>query len=405
MAVGKVSTAVLADIGNAIREQNGGSSAYKPREMADAIRALTWARGPVLRCLWLGDGSMEFNFLEDARSVTGAEVIESFEVDMGGYASMSARPWEHLKAQVEHVVIDSSVADAGVKDCSYWFSSFSKLYDVTGFESLSGVTTFVSVFASCSQLRSVFATSFSRDSITSSWAPFQGCTRLVGGADCTACNGNGGSPNARITAGGFFTDPDNDNRAWLYGALFDDGTVEIDSDMPDFNGRTVVACGDFCANTRYAAVQCTPWAPYAKQVTKVSILPGAAAVAKANTCYWFYGCTALVDVSGFSNLRGTAHMAYCFNSCTSLASLDLRGFSPSALQGLGYAFAGCSSLETIYVLSSWTLPAVCAGMGTFYGDVKLVGGNGTAYSAENYHAQRCVVDKDGQPGYLTGVDG
>ena len=40
MAVGKVSTRALTDIANAIRQQNGTATAYRPREMAAAVAAL-----------------------------------------------------------------------------------------------------------------------------------------------------------------------------------------------------------------------------------------------------------------------------------------------------------------------------------------------------------------------------
>lgn len=40
MAVGKCSTAILTDIANAIRAQNGTGNVYKPSQMAAAVLAL-----------------------------------------------------------------------------------------------------------------------------------------------------------------------------------------------------------------------------------------------------------------------------------------------------------------------------------------------------------------------------
>ena len=403
LATGVVSSKVFDAIGSAIRGQNGETAKYLPGEMAAAILALEWDSGPRLRAVWRGDGVLEFNYLDGVRSVSGMEVIEAFEVDMAGYPSMSARPWEHLKGEVSEVLVDSSVADAGVKDVSYWFAAFSRLRVVRGFENVDGVTDFAQVFTGCAELRSVYATHFDPSTVARSWQPFYGCTRLVGGADCAACSGTGGAPNARVTAGGFFTDPANDNRTWLHGALFSDGALEVDASPVDAAGREVLAEGDLCANASYAAIQCAPWSRLPKEVRRVRVLPGAAELPCVNLSYWFYGCSALESVEGFSNLRGTAYMRHAFNSCTGLVELDLRGLAPGGLRSLAYAFAGCPSLERILVDAGWELPALAAGIGTFYGDVRLVGGNGTAYDASSYGAQRCVVDREGRPGYLTGV--
>jgi hypothetical protein len=46
----------------------------------------------------------------------------------------------------------------------------------------------------------------------------------------------------------------------------------------------------------------------------------------------------------------------------------------------------------------------CLGLGTFYNDTKLNGGNGTAYSASAYGCARMVIDCKGQAGYLTAAD-
>ena len=47
-------------------------------------------------------------------------------------------------------------------------------------------------------------------------------------------------------------------------------------------------------------------------------------------------------------------------------------------------FAQCGSLTTIYADASWALPAGVSGMGKFYNDTALDGGNGTACSSSAY---------------------
>lgn len=71
---------------------------------------------------------------------------------------------------------------------------------------------------------------------------------------------------------------------------------------------------------------------------------------------------------------------------------------------LYYAFGSCSSLEAIYVDSTWELPATCTGMATFYNCTKIVGGNGTTYSSSATGAAMMKVDREGQAGYLTAAD-
>ena len=94
-------------------------------------------------------------------------------------------------------------------------------------------------------------------------------------------------------------------------------------------------------------------------------------------------------------------LEHAFSSCTAVTELDLTGFDPSSLTDLFYAFAGCSALTTIYVDADWALPSGCTGNQCFYSCKSLVGGNGTARASGKTGIAYCVVDKDGQAGYLT----
>lgn len=96
-----------------------------------------------------------------------------------------------------------------------------------------------------------------------------------------------------------------------------------------------------------------------------------------------------------------ASLRYAFNACSGLVTLDLSGLDPSSLRDLFYAFAQCAVLAAIYADSTWALPSGVSGMGTFYNDTRLVGGNGTAYSSSAYGYARMVIDRAGQEGYLT----
>ena len=173
-------------------------------------------------------------------------------------------------------------------------------------------------------------------------------------------------------------------------------------DGVDTTGRTVVASGLVCANAKYNAIQCNPWADYSKQITAVSIAPDMATLPQVNANYWFYGCNALVSVSGMCYLRNVSQMQHTFNSCTALPELDMTGFDPSSLTNVNYLFGACSALEVILVDADWTLPkSGLSGMGTFYNCKSLVGGNGTAYDSSKYRYAMMRVDVPGTAGYLT----
>ena len=198
------------------------------------------------------------------------------------------------------------------------------------------------------------------------------------------------------------TDPDNDIRKWFTGTVFANGEVLLSVDGVDTIGRTVVASGLVCANAKYNAIQCNPWADYSKQITTVSIAPDMATLPQVNTNYWFYGCIALVSVSGMCCLRNVSLMQFTFNSCTALPELDMTGFDPASLANVNYLFGGCSALKTVLVDADWTLPkSGLSGLSTFYNCKAIVGGNGTAYDSGKTGYAMMRVDTAGAAGYLT----
>lgn len=137
---GVLSEGVFSDIADAIRGQNGLSTLYQPGDMAAAILALEWEAGYKVRALFLDDGTLEFNYYDRRRSVSGGTIRQVFEVDTAGYSSASVRSWDSVKLLVKKVYIDSSIASVGIKNCSYWFNAFANCTEVRGFENLSGMT-------------------------------------------------------------------------------------------------------------------------------------------------------------------------------------------------------------------------------------------------------------------------
>ncbi len=401
---GVLSSKVFSAIADAIRLQNGQlTTKYLPREMAPAILALEWDVGLKPRAVLLADGTMEFNYLEKRKAnSSSAKIRTAWEVSTSGYAATTDRPWDGNKAEVARVVIDPSFAGAGVTSAAYWFLGFTAMTEVRGFQYLSGITDALQMFSSCSQLRSIYATSFNYSAIKKYTGMFYGCSRLVGGTDGYVPTSTSGASVCKVGAGGVLTDPDNDTRKWFWGTVFADGEVSLSVEGADASGREVLASGLVCANAKYTAIQSNPWADYSKLITSVAIAPDMATLVAINTNYWFYGCQALATVSGMGNLRNVSQMQFMFNSCTALVELDMRGFDPSKLTNLTYLFAGCSALKTVLVDPTWTLPkSGVSGSGTFYNCKAIVGGNGTTYSSSAYGYAMMRVDAAGAAGYLT----
>lgn len=91
-----------------------------------------------------------------------------------------------------------------------------------------------------------------------------------------------------------------------------------------------------------------------------------------------------------------------FSSCA-VTTLDFRGFDPSALTDLYYAFSSCSSLATIYADPTWVLPTSgISGSQCFYScSTNLVGGNGTVWASSKTAYTYFRIDTASTPGYIT----
>ena len=402
---GVVSEHVFEDIADAIRAQNGLSVTYQPGDMAAAILALTWDVGYKVRALLLSDGTLEFNYYDRQRTVHGGTISQVFEVDVNGYSSAGARPWDSVKLLVERVYIDSSIAAVGISNCSYWFNAFANCTEVSGFENLSGMTSAAQMFGSCSALETIYATSFDNTGLSGSMM-FSGCSRLVGGADGFVPTNTSGASVCKLGSGGVLTDPSADGRHWFWAHFYQDGGAVLTASATPEAGRALRASGRICAEARYQGLGFTPWtgmtgSTHRQYLTSAVFAADMASFSYLNLIYIFYSCTNLASITGLGNLLGVRSLRYAFSSCA-VTTLDFRGFDPSTLTDLFYCFSGCSSLVTIYADSTWALPSSgISGSQCFYSCNSLVGGAGTAWSSSNTGYQYMRIDAAGSPGYLT----
>ena len=115
----------------------------------------------------------------------------------------------------------------------------------------------------------------------------------------------------------------------------------------------------------------------------------------------FYTCCKLtsLDLSNFNTAKVTT-MYQMFRYCQQLQTVDISSFDISSLTNTNVMFGSCDHLETIYNNSDWSQIDNTANM--FIGcSNKLKGGNGTVWSASNYHGAYARPDLINQAGYFT----
>ena len=182
---GVISGSVFDGIADAIRARNGHAETYEPSEMAPAIFALSWDAGVKIRALPLADGTLEFNYRDGRFSDgRGAVILDAWEVDPASYSSVGALPWHDVRLDVTRRVFDSDYSQGGLENASHLINGFQNLVMVTGFEELSGISTFDQAFLSCGRLETIYASGFvAGEGMSGSLAP-HGCDRLICKSSC-----------------------------------------------------------------------------------------------------------------------------------------------------------------------------------------------------------------------------
>lgn len=396
---GLLSSEIFDDIARAVRGKNGSSKNYEPSELAAAITALRFDVRSRLQGILLTDGTFEVTTRGEARSST-ASVSHTFAMSPDGYSAYKDRPWNGSTGSVIRIVIDGSVASAAISSIAYWFYGFKAATEVVGFQNLQGFADGSYAFYGCSALETIYATSFDNSAVTTDKSMLSGCYRLMG------YGGTVYSYHAKeqlvVGEKGILTDPGNDTRVWFHGYLYSDGELVLTTDTQTDSSRTLTASGRVCATGAYYTTGCMPWSQNAQAVTSVRIDASMAAIKRINCNMWLSGCANLTGVYGLSNLRGVRDMNYTFNGCSSLRTLDLRGFDPADLHELDYTFSRCTSLVTILVDATWTLPGTVSGANTFYKCDAIKGGRGTIVG-DNIGPSMMSVDREGREGFLTGA--
>ncbi|WP_373175135.1 BspA family leucine-rich repeat surface protein [Prevotella merdae] len=109
---------------------------------------------------------------------------------------------------------------------------------------------------------------------------------------------------------------------------------------------------------------------------------------------FFSDCITLETISGleYLNTANVTDMAYMFNSCYKLTSLDLTSFNTENVKSMTSMFNGCEALKTIYASDKFVTTNVKYGSNMFDGCKNLTGYDG---SKTDYTYANCTT------GYFT----
>lgn len=400
MEEGALSSVVLEDVADAIRSQNGSEEEYLPEELAPAILALTFDVGLKIRALLLDDGTLELNYRSVRSSTSGAGIVSVWEVPETGYSAPYAIPWKARSDEITRISLDDDLMLSGLQKADSFFSSMGSVTEVWNLGALQNVPSMRSLLYNCEALETIWADGYDPIDGQSGSSAVSGCSRLVGGRGGTVSAGDG-SELFHFGEAGVLTRPGDDQRQWFRAFLYDDGELVFTASEEPDAGRTLVARDHACANAIMDHIIQWPWKDDLDAVTHATVASDMEAYPVTNTALWFYDCSSLEAVTGLSHLRGTRTASSMFSMCTSLETVDLRGFPFEALEDVSTMFYECASLTTIYADPDWELPPGATGNNVFRECEALVGGNGTAWSVAHTNHEYLRIDGEGEPGYLT----
>ncbi len=269
------------------------------------------------------------------------------------------------------------------------------------------------MFQSCSNLKTItVGNGWNTGSVHFSADMFKDCTALVGGqgtaykadvVDVTYAKVDGGTSapgyltQSPIIAQGSYwklTDEDFDGNYKLtfFGTIPTHEAIKAEAE----------AISDASAGAASPAelIQAS-WVFAKNYVTEVTTEEGAKTSADASSLFENFSKVTSMDLSNLDTSNAT-NMDSMFYHCSSLTSLNLSGWDTSNVENMGQMFSYCSNLKTIIVGNGWNTDSVAYSVNMFDGCTSLVGGNGTTYNANTIDKTYARIDKDGQPGYLTG---
>ena len=313
--------------------------------------------------------AMEYMFNE----CTNLENIEVNKFDTQQVTSMRymfCKCWKVSKLDL------SSFKTSNVKNMQNMFSECRILYDLDlkSFDT-SSVISMENMFYGCQNLASVNISGFNTQNVVKMNNMFNGCKKLT-----------------ELDVSGFNTSNVTD-----MASMFQDCTSLKQLNVSGFNTSNVTDMASMfqdCTSLKQLNVSEFD----TSKVTRIQ--------------YMFSNCNNIeeLDVSKFETTLAD-NFAEMFKNCKNIKVLDLSNFNTNNVTNMLTMFNGCNKLQTIYVSkydkekkSGWTTAKVDNSTNMFLSCIKITGGNGTTYNAENIDATYARIDTEETPGYFTNIE-
>ena len=172
---------------------------------------------------------------------------------------------------------------------------------------------------------------------------FLGCNKLVGAIKYSSNCTDGNYAN---TVNGYFTLKGTVSRPKKVYAEFTTAdktlTFKFSEEPTSTEGITIY-------NIPESGTSKPDWSTIATSIKKVAFDDSFADVNPRTCRYWFSGCSNLTEIKDIQNLNTSivTDMAYMFDDCKNLKSLDLSSFNTNNVSDMSRMFYNCSSLTTL----------------------------------------------------------
>ena len=207
------------------------------------------------------------------------------------------------------------------------------------------VTDFSSEFNNCTNLQTIYVSDkfIISPGVTSHGSMFLGCNKLVGAIKYSSNCTDGNYAN---TVNGYFTLKGTVSRPKKVYAEFTTAdktlTFKFSEEPTSTEGITIY-------NIPESGTSKPDWSTIATSIKKVAFDDSFADVNPRTCRYWFSGCSNLTEIKDIQNLNTSivTDMAYMFDDCKNLKSLDLSSFNTNNVSDMSSMFNNCSSLTTL----------------------------------------------------------
>ena len=207
------------------------------------------------------------------------------------------------------------------------------------------VTDFSSEFNNCTNLQTIYVSDkfIISPGVTSHGSMFLGCNKLVGAIKYSSNCTDGNYAN---TVNGYFTLKGTVSRPKKVYAEFTTAdktlTFKFSEEPTSTEGITIY-------NIPESGTSKPDWSTIATSINKVAFDDSFADVNPRTCRYWFSGCSNLTEIKDIQNLNTSivTDMAYMFDDCKNLKSLDLSSFNTNNVSDMSRMFYNCSSLTTL----------------------------------------------------------